>query len=114
MERLTYYEEYAEKTVTELTITNMRTGLNLRKAEMMMNFAQGQPVESAGRKPHGVAACARAELLRGVRGAGSDAGGRRHLVLRSGRAGLAIALTGCVTLCPVRMGCGGTCQSLAA
>ena len=51
MERLTYYEEYAEKTVTELTITNMRTGLNLRKAEMMMNFAQGQPVEVLGENP---------------------------------------------------------------
>ena len=40
-ERLLYYEEYAEKTVVELTITNMRTSLMLRKAELMMAQAQG-------------------------------------------------------------------------
>lgn len=51
VERLFYYEEYAEKTVTELTITNMRTGLNLRKAEMLASFVQGQPVEVLGENP---------------------------------------------------------------
>lgn len=51
VERLFYYEEYAEKTLAELTITNMRTGLNLRKAEMMVSYAQGLPVEVLGENP---------------------------------------------------------------
>lgn len=41
VERLLYYEEYAEKTVVELTITNMGASLMLRKAELMMAVAQG-------------------------------------------------------------------------
>lgn len=51
VDRLLYYEEYAEKTVTELTITNMRTGLNLRKAEMMMAAALGSPAGVLGDNP---------------------------------------------------------------
>jgi hypothetical protein len=53
LDRLLYYEEYAEKTVTELTITNMRTGLNLRKAEMMLASAQGTPLGILGDNPMG-------------------------------------------------------------
>jgi hypothetical protein len=37
--------------VTELTITNMRTGLNLRKAEMMMASALGAPAGVLGDNP---------------------------------------------------------------
>ncbi|MBX9963605.1 MAG: hypothetical protein K2Y35_11140 [Burkholderiales bacterium] len=51
LERLLYYAEYAEKTVAELTITNMRTGLNLRKAEMMMASALGAPGGVLGDNP---------------------------------------------------------------
>lgn len=53
VERLLYYQEYAEKTVTELTITNMRTGLNLRKAELMMASALGSPAGDLGDNPMG-------------------------------------------------------------
>ena len=51
LDRLLYYEEYTEKTVTELTITNMRTGLNLRKAEMMLASAQGGTTGVLGDNP---------------------------------------------------------------
>lgn len=51
LDRLLYYEEYTEKTVTELTITNMRTGLNLRKAEMMLASAQGGVTGILGDNP---------------------------------------------------------------
>ena len=51
LERLLYYEEYAEKTVAELTITNMRTGLNLRKAEMMLASALDRPAGVLGDNP---------------------------------------------------------------
>lgn len=51
LDRLLFYEEYTEKTVTELTITNMRTGLNLRKAEMMLASAQGGPTGVLGDNP---------------------------------------------------------------
>lgn len=51
LDRLLYYEEYTEKTVTELTITNMRTGLYLRKAEMMLASAQGGSTGVLGDNP---------------------------------------------------------------
>ena len=51
LHRLQYYEEYTEKTVTELTITKMRTGLNLRKAEMMLASAQGGAMGVLGDNP---------------------------------------------------------------
>lgn len=51
LDRLLYYEEYAEKTVAELTITNMRTGLNLRKAEMMLASALDRPTGVLGDNP---------------------------------------------------------------
>lgn len=37
LERLQYYQEYAEKTVMEVTVRNMRTGLQLRVADLMMH-----------------------------------------------------------------------------
>ena len=37
LERLLYYQEYAEKTVMEVTIRNIRNGLQLRVADLMMH-----------------------------------------------------------------------------
>ncbi len=37
LERLMYYQEYAEKTVMEVTIRNIRNGLQLRIADLMMH-----------------------------------------------------------------------------
>ncbi len=51
VERLLYYEEYAEKTVVELTITNMRTSLMLRKAELMVAVAQGTATRALADNP---------------------------------------------------------------
>lgn len=42
LERLTRYQEYAEKAVMEATITNMRSGLRVRVAELMINGRMAQ------------------------------------------------------------------------
>ncbi|MCW5626960.1 MAG: hypothetical protein KIT73_19745 [Burkholderiales bacterium] len=44
LERLLYYEEYAEKTVVDMTVTQMKVGLQWRKAEIMLGTALGQPM----------------------------------------------------------------------
>jgi competence protein ComGC len=42
LERLTRYQEYAEKAVMEATIANMRSGLRIRVAELMINGEMAQ------------------------------------------------------------------------
>ncbi len=44
LERLLYYEEYAEKTMVELTVTSMRAGLHVRRAEAVVARALGQEI----------------------------------------------------------------------
>jgi len=42
IERLTRYQEYAEKAVVEATIANMRSGLRVRMAELMISGSLAQ------------------------------------------------------------------------
>lgn len=42
LERLTRYQEYAEKAVMEATITNLRSGLRVRVAELMIGGRMAQ------------------------------------------------------------------------
>lgn len=42
LERLTRYQEYAEKTVMEATVVNMRSGLRVRVAELMIGGRMAQ------------------------------------------------------------------------
>ncbi|HTN65137.1 MAG TPA: type II secretion system protein, partial [Burkholderiaceae bacterium] len=42
LERLTRYQEYAEKTVMEATIANLRSGLRVRVAELMVGGQMGR------------------------------------------------------------------------
>lgn len=51
LERLTRYQEYAEKAVMEATITNMRSGLRVRVAELMINGRMAQMGGLLGENP---------------------------------------------------------------
>ncbi len=42
LERLLRYQEYAERTAMEITVMNMRSGLRLRVAELMMQDRMGE------------------------------------------------------------------------
>jgi hypothetical protein len=44
LERLLYYEEYAEKAMVEVAVTSMRAGLHVRRAEAVVARALGQEV----------------------------------------------------------------------
>lgn len=51
LERLLYYQEYAEKTVMEANLTSMRSGLRWRVAELMIQNRNGEIVDLLKENP---------------------------------------------------------------
>ena len=51
LNRLWYYQEVAEKTAMEMTVMNMRSGLRLRIADLMMQDRMGEAVQLMQENP---------------------------------------------------------------
>ena len=74
IERLTRYQEYAEKAVMEATIANMRSGLRVRMAELMISGSLAQLQDVRQENPIGWLEAPPANYLGAIAAARASAG----------------------------------------